>query len=207
MLEFRNRFKQRRRSDATWRTSIESETHENSGTRGEKIRILMRSYDGSIPGPTIRVRKGDRLEIELANELARKPEGNEIWNELAYPNRTILHVHGMHVSPRGHGDNMFVSVNPGTSRRYVYDIPPQHPSGLFWGHAHSHGSSMLQTGYGLAFPIVVLDDDAVPQMLRNAPDRVLVVRGVRTISHTHESTPTLENRYRLSSSGPDRAEI
>ena len=180
----------------------------HAGTRGEGIRILMRSYEGSIPGPTIRVRKGDRLEIELANELARKPEGNEIWNELAYPNRTILHVHGMHVSPRGHGDNMFVGVNPGTSRRYVYDIPPQHASGVFWGHAHSHGSSMIQTAYGLAFPIVVLDDVSVPEMLRNAPDRVLVVRGVH-LSHLriNPRTPTLKHRYRLSSSGPDRAEI
>ena len=155
----------------------------------------MRSYDGSIRGPQSELEKEIDWRSNLRTSL-RKPEGNEIWNELAYPNRTILHVHGMHVSPRGHGDNMFVGVNPGTSRRYVYDIPPQHASGVFWGHAHSHGSSMIQTGYGLAFPIVVLDDVSVPQMLRDAPDRVLVVR---CRSHTHEST--IEHKHSNTGTG------
>jgi FtsP/CotA-like multicopper oxidase with cupredoxin domain len=50
-------------------------------------------YEGSLPGPTLRVRPGDRLKLRLINGLT---EG------------TNLHVHGLHVSPAGNGDNPFL---------------------------------------------------------------------------------------------------
>ncbi len=52
---------------------------------------------------------------------------------------TNLHVHGLHVSPAGHGDNVFVHVMPGEEWEYEYQIPEDHPAGLFWYHPHPHG--------------------------------------------------------------------
>ena len=36
---------------------------------------IMRVYDGTIPGPTLRVRPGDRLRIKLVNRLNELPAG------------------------------------------------------------------------------------------------------------------------------------
>jgi FtsP/CotA-like multicopper oxidase with cupredoxin domain len=58
------------------------------------------SYNGSLPGPTLRLRPGDRLRVQLANRLAQV---------------TNLHVHGLHVSPERNGDNPFVAVEPGST--------------------------------------------------------------------------------------------
>lgn len=137
----------------------------------------MRSFDKSVPGPTLRLKPGDRLEIKIENKLEKRPRGNIVWNELSHSNRTILHVHGLHVDPKGMGDNMFVNVEAQSSRDYHYELPPDHPAGTFWGHPHSHGSSMIQTAYAMAFPIIV-EDLELPKMLRNIHERVLVVQEV-----------------------------
>lgn len=100
------------------------------------------TYNGSSPGPTLRVRPGDRLVVHLENEL---------------DDDTNLHTHGLHVSPDGDSDNVFVRVPPGQSRTYTYDIPPEHRSGLFWYHPHAHGTVAKQVAAGLAGAIVVID--------------------------------------------------
>ena len=84
------------------------------------------AYNGSVPGPTLRVRPGDTLRITLRNGLDQP---------------TNLHTHGLHVSPEGSSDNVFVMVDPGESHTYEYRIPAGHPAGLFWYHPHHHGRS------------------------------------------------------------------
>ncbi len=100
------------------------------------------TYNGATPGPTLRVRPGDRLVVHLENEL---------------DDDTNLHTHGLHVSPDGDSDNIFVRVPPGQSRTYTYDIPPEHRSGLFWYHPHAHGTVAKQVAAGLAGAIVIDD--------------------------------------------------
>lgn len=81
--------------------------------------LNVRAYEGSVPGPTLRVRPGDRLVINLVNQL-HMPEGvpkvSEGGGEAgvslqggveAWPNVTNLHIHGMHVSPSGVADNIY----------------------------------------------------------------------------------------------------
>ena len=108
------------------------------------------TYNGSTPGPTLRVRPGDRLVVHLENRL-----GDD----------TNLHTHGLHVSPEGDADNIFIRVPPGQSRTYTYDIPQDHRSGLFWYHPHTHGTVARQVAAGLAGAIVVVDDvDDLPEI-------------------------------------------
>lgn len=99
------------------------------------------SYEGSIPGPTLRVRPGDRLRIGLINHLGGQD--------------TNLHAHGLHVSPRGNSDNVFIHVANGERFDYEYLIPVNHPAGLFWYHPHVHGLSHDQVDGGLAGTIIV----------------------------------------------------
>ena len=116
-------------------------------------------YNGGVPGPTLRLRPGDRLQIKLVNRLDAP---------------TNLHVHGLHVSPEGNGDNVFVTVDPGESFDYDYRLPEDHPPGVFWYHPHHHGTVADQLFGGLYGAIVVEDAEELPV----ARERVLVVSDI-----------------------------
>ena len=116
-------------------------------------------YNGGVPGPTLRLNPGDRLRVELVNRLAAP---------------TNLHVHGLHVSPAGNGDNVLVTVEPGGSRRYDYRLPDDHPPGVFWYHPHHHETVADQVFGGLYGAILVADRQTLPV----TRERVLVVSDI-----------------------------
>ncbi|MGV8847889.1 multicopper oxidase family protein [Tessaracoccus sp.] len=116
----------------------------------------MLTYNGSIPGPTWLLRPGDHLEVRLVNNLDEP---------------TNLHTHGLAVSPEGNGDNPFLSIGPGETFDYRFELPEDHPSGVFWYHPHLHGSVADQVFGGLYGTILVEGDPDVPVSL----DRVLVI--------------------------------
>ena len=100
----------------------------------------MTTYNGEFPAPTLIVKPGDRMRIRLINN------GSTITN---------LHFHGMHVSPRGHQDNVFIEVEPGNVHEYDVKIPQDHPGGLFWYHPHHHTESGPQVWAGLSGLLIV----------------------------------------------------
>ena len=116
-------------------------------------------YNGSLPGPTLRVRPGDRLQVQLVNRLDAP---------------TNLHVHGLYVSPEGNGDNVFVAVQPEESFHYDYQLPEDHPPGVYWYHPHHHGMVADQVFGGLYGAIVVEDVEELPV----TRERVLVVSDI-----------------------------
>jgi FtsP/CotA-like multicopper oxidase with cupredoxin domain len=116
-------------------------------------------YNGSLPGPTLRLRPGDRLQVQLVNRLGAP---------------TNLHVHGLHVSPEGNGDNAFVTVAPGEAFDYEYRLPDDHPPGVYWYHPHHHGTVADQVFGGLYGAIVVEDLEELPI----SRERVLVVSDI-----------------------------
>ncbi|WP_424348514.1 multicopper oxidase family protein [Kocuria sp. CH-021] len=116
----------------------------------------VQAFNGSLPGPTLRVRPGDTLRVAMSNRLDAP---------------TNLHVHGLHVSPEDNGDNPFVSIAPGESFDYEYVLPQDHPPGTFWYHPHHHGHVADQLAAGLYGTIVVEDPEPVPV----ARERVLVI--------------------------------
>src|SRR3954467_11909975 len=75
--------------DGVLRTTLTAEEREVE-IAGQRIRG--RVFNGSFIGPTLRVRPGDRIELELVNHLMEP---------------TNLHFHGLHVSPGGEADNIF----------------------------------------------------------------------------------------------------
>ncbi len=113
-------------------------------------------YNGSSPGPTLVLRPGDVLRVQLQNGLGET---------------TNLHTHGLHVSPAGNSDNIFRAVDPGASAGYEYRIPEDHPTGTFWYHPHHHGTVADQVFGGLygALLVVGANEPAVER------ERVLVV--------------------------------
>lgn len=120
---------------------------------GRRARLL--TYNGTVPGPTWRIRPGDLLEVRVVNRL-RTP--------------TNLHTHGLAVSPRGRGDNPFVSIGPGRAFDYRIQVPEDHPPGTSWYHPHHHGHVADQVFGGL-YGAILVEGDEVPV----ARERVVVL--------------------------------
>ncbi|WP_294120111.1 multicopper oxidase family protein [Sphingomonas sp.] len=127
-------------------------------------KVELRSFIGSgeKPGdfvaPTIRVAPGQQLNIEINNKL--EPCTDKQRADHACFNDTNLHTHGLWVSPMGHSDNVLVSIAPGSSYQYQYEIPADHPAGTFWYHPHSHGSGFVQIASGMAGALIVTGNRA-----------------------------------------------
>jgi FtsP/CotA-like multicopper oxidase with cupredoxin domain len=127
--------------------------------------VHLRSYVGTdvnpnapYVSPTIEIDPGSTVRITLHNKLPYdptcvKPPSNE--NQPHCFNGTNLHSHGLWISPAGNSDNMLLSINPGVSFQYEYNIPPDHPAGTFWYHTHRHGSTALQVSSGMAGALIV----------------------------------------------------
>jgi FtsP/CotA-like multicopper oxidase with cupredoxin domain len=120
-----------------------------------------RCYNGSVPGPTLRLRPGEQLKLKLSNELQAQGEhcGKDQINRPHCFNTTNIHTHGLHVSPQSPSDNSFLHIEPQTEFQYSFQLPENHPAGTFWYHAHVHGSTGLQTMNGMAGALIVEEPD------------------------------------------------
>ena len=127
------------------------------------------------PGPTLQVNPGESLIIDLENGLfnltindftdpalipkSRVPsrEGTSIplYPKIMVNTHLNLHVHGLHVSPQGNSDNVLLDVLPGMANRYRYDIPMNHPQGMYWYHSHLHMLTASHTYRGLAALLII----------------------------------------------------
>jgi FtsP/CotA-like multicopper oxidase with cupredoxin domain len=101
------------------------------------------TYDGGVPGPLIRVKRGDRLIVHFSNAL---------------PQETTVHWHGLRipVAMDGVPGHSQPPVAPGGRFDYEFVVPD---AGMFW--YHPHFQSAAQEGDGLYGPIIV-EDDAEP---------------------------------------------
>lgn len=137
------------------------------------------TYDGTIPGFTWEVDPGDVLRVDLVNDLPPLPDDTVV--DLVRPHEwthTNLHTHGFHVSPSGTSDNIFQTVRPGARWGYEFQIPEDHPGGLFWYHPHRHGGVAQQVRGGMAGAIVVRGSlDRVPEVAA-ARERIMVLQAL-----------------------------
>ncbi|XP_078487368.1 uncharacterized protein LOC144745236 [Ciona intestinalis] len=126
--------------------------------RFDWLKIRRRTYNGAIGGPTWMVYPGDTLNLRLENQLGPNPVNDTGPNTFRKPNTTNIHVHGLHISPEGNSDNVFLTVEPGAVQQYQFNIPEHHPAGTYWYHPHSHGSGNFQIISGMAGLIIIQDN-------------------------------------------------
>ena len=139
-------------------------------------RVIAKVYNGSWVAPTLSIAPGDLVKVKLVNHLDEP---------------TNLHFHGLEISPGGHADNIFVTVNPGRSFQYRFRLPRDAPTGTFWYHSHlmvpaseaaryPNAGSEEQVFDGLSGLIEVrgLTHD-LPAALRALPQRYLALRDVQ----------------------------
>ena len=100
-------------------------------------RVEAWAYNGQVPGPQIRVREGDRVRINLKNEL---------------PESTAVHFHGLEL-PNDQDGVPFITqlpVKPGASYTYEFTVPNA-GSHMY----HSHHNAAKQVGLGLLGAFIV----------------------------------------------------
>ena len=89
-------------------------------------------YNGSYLGPTIRVRRGDSVQVNVKNELAET---------------TTVHWHGLLVpGPLDGGPHQ--PISPGQTWRPL--LPIDQPAATLMYHSHVHGLTAEQVYRGLA---------------------------------------------------------
>jgi len=143
---------------------------------GEKDVVFFSLYNGDYMPQTLRADPGDRVDILLQN-YAVDP--------------TNLHYHGMIITPTSesapalggippvNGDNIFLSVTPGTEFLYSFPIPATHPQGMFWYHPHRDPLLNTQISGGMSGAIIIGDILEPFPELADVPERVMVLKDLK----------------------------
>ncbi len=101
------------------------------------------AYGASVPGPVLRHRRGDWVDIELHNRL---------------PEATTVHWHGIRLPNAMDGVPHLTQapIEPGARFRYRFRLPD---SGTYWYHPHLGAAEQLERGLAGA---LVVEDEAPP---------------------------------------------
>ncbi len=181
-------------------------------------RYCLRTYNGSVPAPTLRFRAGAdrRVHVRLRNAFTR-PNGREVSGMEGHEtptchdfNITNLHFHGGHVQPnhatpdpadrcsgegcapdgRYYGDNVLREVRQGETAQYRWDLDEDgpHHEGTDWYHPHTHGSTAIQVVNGAAGAIIVEGPLDAEPTVAATRERVMVLN---EIPFNHETTTPL----------------
>jgi FtsP/CotA-like multicopper oxidase with cupredoxin domain len=150
-----------------------------------------KSGDTQYPAPTLIANPGDKLILHVANNLKNlsipdlvDPVLTSKDEEVPLTPRIIdhmplnMHTHGLHVSPNLNSDNVMIEINPGLANTYTYDIPANHPEGLYWYHPHRHQYTEQQVYRGLAGMLVIGHAEGkIPKALKNnIPVRLMALQ-------------------------------
>ena len=105
-------------------------------------------YDGAVPGPMLRFKRGEELKVRLINEL---------------PEPTVIHWHGVRVPNAMDGTPHLTqaAVEPGARFDYRFKLPD---AGTYWYHAHLFTSEQVERGlYG----VLLVEEPAPPDVDRD----------------------------------------
>ncbi|MDP3976231.1 MAG: multicopper oxidase family protein [bacterium] len=99
----------------------------------EEKQVKMFAYNGSIPGPTLRIPQGASIALNLINQT---------------PIPTLLHSHGVRMKSEFDGTHLVQDpIQLGESFKYELDFPD---AGVYWYHPHLREDYAQEMGlYGL----------------------------------------------------------
>jgi FtsP/CotA-like multicopper oxidase with cupredoxin domain len=103
------------------------------------------AYEGSVPGPLLRYRKGERAALRLVNGLEQP---------------TSIHWHGVRIANAMDGVPGLTqeAAAPGAAFDYAFELPD---AGTFWYHSHSR--SWEQVARGL-YGVLIVEEEEAPEV-------------------------------------------
>jgi len=128
------------------------------------------TYNGTYPGPTIRVRRGDTFSVKLVNELAEP---------------TITHWHGLIVPHKVDGHPMDAIASGET---FDYSFTVDQRAATCWYHPHPHTRTGAQVYMGLAGLFIIEDDEEQALGLPDGEFDVPLVIADRRAVASHQFT-------------------
>ncbi|EDU60435.1 multicopper oxidase CueO [Providencia stuartii] len=99
-------------------------------------------YNGDLLGPALSMKKGQSVNIHIANQL---------------PEETTVHWHGLEISGEQDGGPQAI-IKPGASRQVNFTI--DQPEATCWFHPHTHGKTGYQVAMGLAGLVIIKDEQS-----------------------------------------------
>jgi FtsP/CotA-like multicopper oxidase with cupredoxin domain len=136
------------------------------------------SYNGTVPGPEIRVRQGERLRVTVENALAEE---------------TTIHWHGVRVPNAMDGVPHLTQKPIGAGERFAYEFEAV-DAGTFWYHPHQR--SFEQVGRGLYGPLII-EEPEPPRVDRD----VTWVLGDWRLTKSGEISEDFGNRHDIHHNG------
>lgn len=124
-------------------------------------------YNQQVPGPTIRARKGDTLQVIITNRLSEP---------------TTIHWHGLRIPSLMDGtEEVQRAIQPGETFVYEFVLPD---AGTFWYHPHVNETVQMERGlYGA----IVVTDGQDP-VVDN--DRVFMIDDMKLTSSNEFKQPS-----------------
>jgi FtsP/CotA-like multicopper oxidase with cupredoxin domain len=123
------------------------------------------TYNGTVPGPTIKVNPGDHIRVVLHNKL---------------PESTSIHFHGL-LTPNAMDGTTVVTqdpVKPGETFTYEWVVQGTPAVGMY----HSHHDAVTQVPDGLAGAIIV-GEQPLPAGVTVGQEQVMVLDDAGTIGY------------------------
>ena len=157
---------------------------------GPGVSIRTAAYNGQVPGPTLRLKEGVPVTIDVTNQM---------------PNEDIVHWHGLAIGtlPDGAAEEGSPIIKPGKTLRYSFTPKP---AGTRWYHSHAMAMDNLAlAGYTGQFgfllvegkePVPSYDHEVNLAIHHWAPSFVPMVETMRTESANMPQTSGSDVSYK-----------
>src|SRR5579864_8927619 len=103
----------------------------------------VRAYEGTVPGPELRIRQGQPVRITVVNNLDED---------------TTVHWHGVRLPNAMDGVPGLTQKPIKTGESFVYEFTPP-DAGTFW--YHPHADTLQQLGRGLAGALIIEEQERI----------------------------------------------
>jgi len=154
-----------------------------------KVCYVYEASSGSVEAPTLRLNPGDQLQLDLTDRLtyvrphtrpaAPSPTPHDpCAGGVMATTSTNIDFHGLHIPPDCHRGEISVTAieNTDPAFQYKFQIPKDHPPGMYWYHPHLQGSATLQLNGGASGVLIVGGMEKAKPEVAGLPERILVVR-------------------------------
>ena len=119
----------------------------------ETLHVVPDSY----LGPTLRLRKGQKVRIRFSNAL---------------PESTIVHWHGLDMPEAMDGHPRLV-IGPG--KEFIYEFEVVNRAGTYWYHPHPHERTATQVYRGMAGLLLIADEEERALSLPSGAEEIVCV--------------------------------